>query len=128
MHAICEGAIEVTYPDPLTGEPTTGPLAPLMAEKLAEGLQPPAKEAHAYVETILEYGIGRPKAHAEASTKQKRQIPRIVFLSPPADPLAKPGDPPKPVGEYRGAAVTPSQRCPCPGVNWPPHDTTGQTR
>jgi hypothetical protein len=24
-----------------------------------------------------------------------RQIPRIVFLSPPHDPLAKPGDPPK---------------------------------
>jgi hypothetical protein len=40
-----------------------------MAEELAEGLQLSAKEAHAYVETILEYGMGRPKAHVEASTR-----------------------------------------------------------
>lgn len=105
MQAICDGAIEVTYPDPLTGEPTTGPLAHLMAEKLAEGLRLPAKEAHPYIETILEYGIGRPKIQVETSTEQKKQIPRIVFLHEPRDPLAKPGDPPKPsrlLGQIEG--------------------------
>jgi hypothetical protein len=95
MPAICDGALQVTYPDPLTGEPTTGPLAHLMAEKLAEGLRLPAKEAYPYIETMLEYGIGRPKTQVDATTEQKRRIPRIIFLSPPADPLAKPGDPPK---------------------------------
>jgi hypothetical protein len=44
---------EVGYPDPLTGHPTTGPVAHLLAEKIVEGLNLPAKDAHAYVKTML---------------------------------------------------------------------------
>jgi hypothetical protein len=97
MRALSEGAIEVGFRDPLTGEATTGPLAHLIAEKLAEGLQLPAKDAHVYVETMLEYGMGRPKTQAESGADDRKQIPRMIFLSPPHDPMAKPGDPPKPL-------------------------------
>jgi len=38
MRALSEGAIEVGYPEPLTGQPTTGPVAQLLAEKIVEGL------------------------------------------------------------------------------------------
>ncbi|PYN54262.1 MAG: hypothetical protein DMD94_15570 [Candidatus Rokuibacteriota bacterium] len=48
------------------------------------------------METMLEYGSGRPKTQVEASTEQKKQIPRMIFLHEPHDPLAKPDDPAKP--------------------------------
>ncbi len=97
MHALSEGALEGSYLDPLTGQPTTGPVAHLVAEKIFEGLNRPAKEAHAYVKTVLEYGIGRPRIQSESGVGDTKQIPRMIFLHAPHDSLAKPGEP-KPCG------------------------------
>ncbi len=76
MRALSEGAIEVGYPEPLTGQPTTGPVAHLLAEKIVEGLNLPAKDAHAYVKTMLEYSIGRPKTMEQGTGEHLKQIPR----------------------------------------------------
>jgi hypothetical protein len=80
MRALSEGAIEVGYPEPLTGQPTTGPVAHLLAEKIVEGLNLPAKDAHAYVKTMLEYSIGRPKTMEQGTGEDLKQIPRMIFL------------------------------------------------
>jgi len=88
MRALSEGAIEVGYPEPLTGQPTTGPVAHLLAEKIVEGLNLPAKDAHAYVKTMLEYSIGRPKTMEQGTGEDLKQIPRMIFLNKPKGSLA----------------------------------------
>jgi hypothetical protein len=88
IRALSEGAIEVGYPEPLTGQPTTGPVAHLLAEKIVEGLNLPAKDAHAYVKTMLAYSIGRPKTMEQATGEDLKQIPRMIFLNKPKDSLA----------------------------------------
>jgi len=97
MRALSEGAIEVGYPEPLTGQPTTGPVAHLLAETIVEGLNLPAKDAHAYVKTMLEYSIGRPRTRSESDAVDNKQLPRMIFLHTPHDSLATPGEPNKPL-------------------------------
>ncbi len=97
MHALSEGVIEVSYLDPLTGQPTTGPVAHLLAEKIGEGLTLPAKDAHAYVKTMLEYGIGRPRTQSESGAGDTKQIPRMIFLNRPKDSFAPDDGKPRPM-------------------------------
>ena len=93
---LCEGVIEVTYKDPATEKLVEGPVAHLLAERMVAGLKDP-QNYPAFVKMFLEYGIGRPKTQSESGADDRKQIPRMIFLSQPYDPMAKPGDPPKPL-------------------------------
>ena len=93
---LCEGVIEVTFKDPATDKLVEGPVAHLLAERIVAGLNDP-KNYPAFVKMLLEYGIGRPKPQTEVGAEDRRQIPKMIFLNRPHDPMAKPGDPPKPL-------------------------------
>ena len=102
---LCEGVIEVTFKAPATDKLVEGPVAHLLAERMVAGLNDP-DHYPAFVKMFLEYGIGRPKMQTEVGAEDRRQIPKMIFLSPPHDPMAKPGDPPKPLrilGQTAGA-------------------------
>jgi len=71
------------------------PIQELVIESLIAGIKAPPPQSKGYIELYFHYGIGKPKSQEEMTAGVGRQIPRIVFLSPPHDPLAKPGDPPK---------------------------------
>ena len=50
------------------------------------------RERQHTVRTVLEYGVGRPKAQDQAGAQEQKDLPRMIFLhARPRDPLAKPG-------------------------------------
>ena len=57
---------------------------------MVAGLNDPKKHP-AFVKIFLEYGIGRPKTQTEVAAGNRRQIPRMIFLRQPHDPLDKSG-------------------------------------
>ena len=45
------------------------------------------RERQHNVRTVLEYGIGRPKAQDEAGAQEQKDLPRMIFLyAPPRSP------------------------------------------
>jgi hypothetical protein len=93
---LCDGVIEVTFKDPATGELVTGPISHLIAERIVCGLNDPG-DYPIFVKLLLEYGVGRPKTQTDVGSEDRRQIPKMIFLNTPHDPMAKPGDLPKPL-------------------------------
>jgi hypothetical protein len=131
---LCEGVIEVTSKDPATDKLVQGPVAHLLAERLVAGLNDP-KHYPAFVKMLLEYGIGRPKTQTDVGSEDRRQIPKMIFLHEPYDPMAKPGDPSKPLrilGQIAGPngeiieARTGKVVVPAPGQTVPVNDGLGE--
>jgi hypothetical protein len=95
VNGLADGTIEVKFKDPITGEVMVAPIAHLLAEGIVRALNDDDNYV-TMIKSLLEYGIGKPKSQDEQKTDSEARIPRMIFLSPPKDPLAKPGDPVRP--------------------------------
>jgi hypothetical protein len=98
MRKLLDGEALVKFRDPLTGELLESPLAHLLAERIVQGLNDP-EHYPTFVKMLYERDMReaeRERKEAAGRGPNAPQIPRIVFLSPPHDPLARPGDPPRP--------------------------------
>ena len=85
------------FRDPVTGELLESPLAHVLAERMVQGLNDP-EHYPTFVKMLYERDMREAERERKAAAGRgpnAPQIPRIIFLSPPHDPLAKPGDPPK---------------------------------
>jgi len=107
----------------------------LVVESLINGIKAPPPHSKGYIELYFHYGIGKPKTQEEMGGGGERRIPRMIFLHEPHDPLAKPGDPPRPariLGQLAGpngeiiGAMTRKVVVPAPGKSVPGDNGLGQ--